>query len=64
MIRRWLPCAIRGLVPLGMNRFIDGEERVVAVASATKVILQKPGKLTDLLELPGDDLSRIEKRIF
>lgn len=53
------------LYPLGsVVRLVDGEERVVVAASATKVILQKPGKLTDLLELPGDDLSRIEKRIF
>lgn len=53
------------LYPVGSGvRLNNGEERVVVAASATKIILQKPGKLTDLLELPADAISNIEKRIF
>ena len=53
------------LYPLGSGvELIDGEVRVVVAASATKLILQKPGELTDLLELTGDDFSRIKKRVF
>ncbi|NLY90521.1 MAG: HD domain-containing protein [Firmicutes bacterium] len=53
------------LYPVGSGVLLaGGEERVVVAASATRIILQKPGDPSDLLELPVDALSRIEKRIF
>lgn len=52
------------LYPVGsLVQLTDGEQRVVVAASRSRLILQKPGQLSDLLELLVDDFTRIEKRV-
>ncbi|HBR29742.1 MAG TPA: hypothetical protein DD789_09955 [Firmicutes bacterium] len=53
------------LFPIGsVVQLTDGEQRVVVAATKTRLILQKTGQLSDLLELPTDDFTRIEKRVL
>ena len=53
------------LYPVGsLVQLIDGEQRVVVATSRRRLILQKPGQLSDLLELPVDDITRVEKRVL
>ncbi|NLM37007.1 MAG: HD domain-containing protein [Firmicutes bacterium] len=42
----------------------DGEQRVVVAVSTTKMMLQNPKQLSDLLELPVEEFSRIAKRVL
>ncbi|HHT06784.1 MAG TPA: HD domain-containing protein [Hydrogenispora sp.] len=68
---KYNPAVIRALrqsialYPVGsVVELTDGEQRVVVAASATRVILQNPKQLSDLLELPVTEFSRITKRVL
>lgn len=53
------------LYPVGsVVQLTGGEQRVVVAVSTTKMVLQNPKQLSDLLELPVTEFSRIAKRVL
>lgn len=53
------------LYPVGsVVELTGGEQRVVVATNAKRMILQNPTQISDLLELPVAEFSRIERRVF